>query len=335
MIVHIIGGGLSGLATALSIKEHNEHIAVTIFEKHKKIGFNTDGRQCGEAHNIDAEWMKWKPSKKAIACSVSKGEVYVGNHQYHYESKPGTAWILNRPQFIFELAEKAKELGVQIQCNSKIHDSSFSNADIIVDASGCPSVIKKKYNFLHGLYSKSYQQTLIDSNSYFPNTLKVYFDQRIGYYWIFPRREQYQEINIGIGISQKMEANLNKLLEQFKKKHQINGTIDHVTGGIIPQGLQYPFKYKNILFVGDAAVGTFPISGQGIYRALLSGDVAGACIAKNKVNQYPHIIMKMFIKWDVIGKTFFRMNHVIRHINPYLVLSFHNFYLKYTKMIKI
>jgi len=335
MIVHIIGGGLSGLATALSIKQHDKTIDVIIYEKHKQIGFNTDGRQCGEAHHIDKEWIKWKPSEKAIATEIHHGEAIVGKNRYCYSAKPGTAWILDRPQFISELAEQVKLENVEIQCNKKIKEISPSDADYIVDASGFPSIIKKQYGLLNKIKSISYQQTLINSNSYYPHTIKAYFDQRIGYYWIFPRREKIKEVNIGIGISNSIHENLKYLLEAFKEKHQISGTIDHITGGPIPQGLQYPLKYKNILFVGDAGVGTFPISGQGIYRALLSGDVAGFCIAKNNVKRYPYEMKKLFIKWDIIGKNFFRMNHLIKNINPFLVLTLHDLYIKYIKNLKI
>ena len=107
MEVQIIGGGLSGLATALTIKQFNPTIDVVVNEKHKKIGFNTDGRQCGEAHNIDKEWVKWKPSNECIASDIKHAETIIGNNVYHFYPKADTAWILNRPKFISELAENS------------------------------------------------------------------------------------------------------------------------------------------------------------------------------------------------------------------------------------
>ncbi|MCK5258742.1 MAG: NAD(P)-binding protein, partial [Thermoplasmatales archaeon] len=38
--VDIVGGSISGLSTAISLKEHNESITVIVHEKHKKIGYN-------------------------------------------------------------------------------------------------------------------------------------------------------------------------------------------------------------------------------------------------------------------------------------------------------
>ena len=91
--------------------------------------------------------------------------------------------------------------------------------------------------------------------------------------------------------------------------------------------------YKNILFVGDAGVGTFMLSGQGIYRALISGDIAGRCIACGYPKKYPHIINHEFIKWDVIGKTFTYTNYVFRKINPKLVLSSYNHFASISSSI--
>ena len=86
--------------------------------------------------------------------------------------------------------------------------------------------------------------------------------------------------------------------------------------------------YKNILFVGDAGVGTFPISGQGIYRALLSGNMAGKCLAERKSNKYSIMMNKYFVKWDFILKNFLRINITLRKINPNLFLTSLN-YLNY------
>ena len=73
---------------------------------------------------------------------------------------------------------------------------------------------------------------------------------------------------------------------------------------------------KNILFIGDAGVGAFPLTGQGIFRALLSGDEAGKCIAYDCPNKYPHKMHQFFIKWDVVGKSFLYYVYILRHIGP-------------------
>ena len=319
--VDIIGGSLSGLSTAISIKENNKKIDVVVYEKHKKIGYNHEGRRCGEAHSIEKEWNKWIPEKNSWFNEINNGLVYLGEKKHKYTTKPGTAYILNRQEFIYQLARKAERLGVIIKTNHKIKSKNDLLSDYIVDASGCPSTIKRELNLNKGLKGVTYQHTIEDSNCFISDTIKIYYIGEFGYYWIFPRNPEKKEINVGIGFIKNFGYNLKNLLVEFEKKQNITGKINYITGGLLPVGLQKPFKYKNILFVGDASVGSFPITGQGIYRSLLSGDLAGKCIAYNKVHRYPHLLNKMFIKWDIISKFFISVNLICKNINTNLVIK--------------
>jgi flavin-dependent dehydrogenase len=148
--------------------------------------------------------------------------------------------------------------------------------------------------------------------------MKVIFTSYLGYFWIFPRNPEKQEVNVGVGILGDFGYHLKEILEQFKEEKDITGTVNYVVAGLVPLGLQHPLRHKNILFVGDAGVGAFPLNGQGIYRALMSGEIAGRCIARETLNAYPFLIHREFLKWDMIGTMFIRMNRVFRKINPEL-----------------
>ena len=331
--VDIVGGSISGLSTAISLKEHNESINVIVHEKHKKIGYNHAGRRCGEAHSVESEWKKWKPEKKSYFNEIKKAEVTIGNKRYIYRKEPGTAYVLNRQEFICQLARKAEKLGVIIQTDDKIKTINDLDGKFIVDASGCSSTVKRELEINRGIKGVTYQQTLEDSNYFISDTLKVIYTGNFGYYWIFPRDPKKKEINLGIGFSGNFGYNLKKMLEEFKEEQKIEGKVNYVTGGLIPVGLQRPLMHNNILFVGDAGVGTFPFTGQGIYRAFISGDVAGRCIAREYPKKYPHTINQTFIKWDLIGKTFIRTNNIFRRINPKLVLASLNYFTDVSNMI--
>jgi len=326
MKVDIIGGGLSGLSTAISIKDHDPSIHVILHEKHSEIGQNRDARKCGEAHCIEYFSKKWTPPAEAIATEIHYGKIEAGKKTYVYKRQPGTAWILDRPKFITSLMEKAKENDVEFILNDRITDVTKLSSDVIVDASGCPSMIRKKLGLPHRYVSYGYQQTLTNCSAYEEKTLKIFFENNGGYYWIFPRHPETREVNLGIGLYLHNHVKLPALLEEFKKEHHITGTIDYSIGGFIPAGLQYPLRYKNIIFVGDAGVGTLPMNGQGIYRALMSGDIAGKYIAQQNLKGYVREIMREFIKMDIIGKTLVRWNSLLYHINPTLVLSSWNYY---------
>jgi len=162
---------------------------------------------------------------------------------------------------------------------------------------------------------RSYQQTIQDSNCFISDVIKIYFEDVIGYYWIFPRNSEKKEINIGVGTFGTQNHNLKQKLESFKESHGINGKVNYVVGGLIPIGIQRPLRYKNILFVGDAGAGTFPTLGKGIYRALFSGDIAGKCIAIGHPEKYPKLVISAFIKWDVIGKYLLRSDRLFSLIS--------------------
>lgn len=146
------------------------------------------------------------------------------------------------------------------------------------------------------------------------------------------KRSKKKEVNVGIGYVGNFGYDLKSILENFKVEHKIKGKVNHITGGLVPLGLQRPFMYRNILFVGDSGIGTFPLSAQGIYRALLSGDIAGKCIAEGCAKKYPKIINKRFLKWDLIGKTFIFITYRLKKINPKLVLSSYQYISKFLEL---
>jgi flavin-dependent dehydrogenase len=325
MKIDIVGGGISGFASAISLKENNKKIHVNIYEKNKEIGYNYEGKKCGEAHTVEKEWSRWIPEKKSYYNIINKAIVRSGNREFRFQEEiTKNAFILNRPEFICQLAKKAEKLGVNIIRNKKIKGKNQLNGDYIIDASGCPSIFKREYRFNRGIKGIGYQQTISNSNNFINDTIKIWYKNEIGYYWIFPRDSTKKEINIGYGLFninkiKNDRVNLKKNLENFKLENSINGTIQYEIGGMIPIGIQYPLKYKNIIFVGDAGVGCFPFQGQGIYRALLSGDLAGKCIAINKAYKYPHYAKKYFVKWDIIGKSFLFLCNILGNLNKDLV----------------
>jgi len=333
--VDIIGGSLSGLSAGISIKKNNKSIDVTIHEKHKMIGYNFEGRRCGEAHSLESKWITDIPKKECIFNYITKAEVIIGDKKRIETKEKNIVFILNRQEYIYQLGKQAEALGVNISINDKIKSINNIDGDYIIDASGCPSVVKKELGFNRGIKGVTYQQTLENSNCFVSDTVKLIYLEFGGYFWIFPRNPSKYEINLGVGSFKNFNYNLKEMLEKFKEEQGIEGKISHIIGGLIPVGLQRPLSYRNILFVGDAGVGTYPITGQGIYRALISGDIAGKVIAMNKPKKYDHLINKIFLRWDLICKSLFYPNFIFRKINPKLILISLNKYLNFLDIAHI
>jgi len=325
--IDIVGGSLGGLSAALSLKRLDRTLDVVVHEKYNAIGYNHEGRRCGEGYEIEPDWNHWQPTERSIFNHIQQIETIVGKKTYRAHQPPGTFYMLNRQEFICQLARDAEGLDVEINTGDKIHSVDELDGEYIVDASGCPSTIKKSLGLHQGIVGSTYQQTIEGCNWFAPHVIKVIFFDASGYYWVFPRDPKKREINLGLGIVSGHHQNLKQMLEDFKSYHQIEGTVNYVTGGLIPAGLQRPLRHRNILFVGDAGVGTFPLLGAGIYRALLSGEIAAKCLVRHRPEQYPYKIYQAFIKWEVLGKTFLHMSNVLGHIGKHALFAFYHAYL--------
>jgi len=333
--VDIIGGSLSGISAGISLKKNNKSVEVIIHEKHKTIGYNHEGRRCGEAHTVESKWIPDIPKGKSIFNNITKAEVIIGKKRHIVHKEINKAFILNRQEYIYQLGKKAENLGVIISTNDKIKTINDLDGNYIIDASGCPSLVKRELGLSGGIRGTTYQQTLENSNNFISDTIKVIHSEFGGYFWIFPRNPLKNEINLGVGSFLKFKYNLRDILEKFKEEQKIEGKINYITGGLIPIGIQRPLIYENILFVGDSGVGTYPLSGQGNYRALISGDMAGKFLAMNKPTKYPHMMNIIFIRWDLICKSFFLPNILFKKINPKLILASLNYYLNFLKIAHI
>jgi flavin-dependent dehydrogenase len=329
--IDIVGGGLSGLSTAITIREQNPHINVVVHEKNKEIGYNREGRRCGEGYCLYPEIIRWQPLEKSIFTVIKKQDFTVGEKTYHMPapSVVSSVIILNKQEFIAQLGRQAATLGVEIRTDDSITSIESMNGDYLVDASGCPSVIRRQLGIPTKHYGICYQETLQDANVFSSDTMRFFFLESLGYYWMFPRNPQKKEINLGVGVPNTHPGHLKEMLEQFKEKHNIKGTVNYVTGGLVPAGMQRPLMHKNILFVGDAGTGAFPITGEGNPSALISGEIAGRCLATNTAARYPHDVRCAKLQWDLVGKTFTITAFILRKVGVKAYLTALDSFIRY------
>jgi geranylgeranyl reductase family protein len=102
-----------------------------------------------------------------------------------------------------------------------------------------------------------------------------------GYAWLFPKGEV---ANLGVGMDKRMGRDMKQPLDALHRRlmdaGRVGADILARTGGAIPVGgLRDPLVAGRVLFVGDAAGLTHPITGAGIAAALSSGERAGEAAA--------------------------------------------------------
>ncbi len=98
-----------------------------------------------------------------------------------------------------------------------------------------------------------------------------------GYAWLFPKGEK---ANLGLGadpaFAPDVKAPLDALHRQPAAEGRLGREILYRTGGAIPGGgLRARLVIGRVVFAGDAAGLTHPITGAGIVAAILSGERAG------------------------------------------------------------
>lgn len=99
-----------------------------------------------------------------------------------------------------------------------------------------------------------------------------------GYAWLFPKGGR---ANLGLGMDPAVDADMKTPLDALHARLAAEGRVGAEilarTGGAIPVGgLREPLALGDVLFVGDAAGLTHPVTGAGIAAAVASGEAAAA-----------------------------------------------------------
>jgi digeranylgeranylglycerophospholipid reductase len=140
------------------------------------------------------------------------------------------------------------------------------------------------------------------------NHVDVFFHQDYegGYVWFFPKE---RTANVGVGIIPKKTTLLLRLMDHFLD-HLVGSKrlagIDIVakTGGSIPCEKPRKTVFENILLVGDAAGHAHPITGAGIFNAVMGGEIAGRIAAEAVERGDLRYLENYEIEWqEAFGKS--------------------------------
>lgn len=179
----------------------------------------------------------------------------------------------------------------------KLNDDTNLESKIIVGADGVWSIVAKKSNLMptlrdHGVcIFNEYDIGEDEIEKLFGKERMCYLHLRFknifGYGWVFPKK---QHVNVGIGMiipkkfSDEPKKNLLNVYKDYfntLKKHNVlpeNLEIGRCRGGAIPFSPLEKTYSDRVLLVGDAAGLINPLTGEGIYYAMSSGEIAAKII---------------------------------------------------------
>ena len=153
---------------------------------------------------------------------------------------------------------------------------------VLIAADGPHSVVAASLNLppLETVYTRQYTVALRHAQ----RDTKIWLSHEYpgGYAWLFPKGER---ANLGLGADKRYTDDLKQPLDKLHHDLLTQGIVGEdilaLTGGLIPVGgLRTQLVVENILFAGDAAGLTHPITGAGIAAAVASGELAGEAAAR-------------------------------------------------------
>jgi len=129
--------------------------------------------------------------------------------------------------------------------------------------------------------------------------LKIKFLKQFeGYLWSFPRAD-----HISVGICAKMgqtsTAELRRHLDAFVEEEKIPMGGAKIYGHVLPSPQAHTIRGRRIAgnnwaMAGDAAACVDPITGEGLYYALRSGDLLAEALIEGHLHSYPERLRAAF-----------------------------------------
>ena len=283
----VVGLGPAGASAAKVAAE----VGVDVFgiERNREIGTPV---QCAEFIPIP---MGAYAKLEGVYQQVIHGMKTILPSGYVYQSDfPG--FMIDRKKMDQNIARLAMTAGARLKTREKLVTVDPKSSIALIENEVHRYSIKFEYLIAaDGPYSKVARSMglpalkTVDTRQYLVPLKNNYFDTDIwlsdrypgGYAWLFPKRGL---ANLGLGADRIYAANLKKLLDELHIKLIQEGLVGESilsrTGGAIPVGgIRKKLVNKNIIFIGDAAGLTHPITGGGIPAAIISGELAGKAVS--------------------------------------------------------
>ena len=283
----VVGAGPAGSCAAQAAAQRGAK--VLLIDRRQRLGIPV---QCAE---FVPQWISRHASfsSTCIMQGVEKMVTHLPDRITYEMKSPG--YMLDRSLFDKELAASAVLSGAKISIGTKATGlcpeglvvEQGSKIEIIpskvfIGADGASSSIARFVGQppLKTIAALQYEVVISEPQ----NHVDVYFhqDYQGGYAWLFPKGKT---ANAGVGVVSSKAPQLPDLLGHFldflkgsKKLQEIQ--IVSKTGGFIPCESYQKDLFKNVLLIGDAAGHAHPITGAGIFNAVLGGEMAGRIAAE-------------------------------------------------------
>jgi geranylgeranyl reductase family protein len=288
--VIVVGAGPAGATLAYELAKRG--IGVLVLEKEKLPRYKCCA---GGVTSKAAKLLDFDISAVAedviyeVSFTFNLGSPYLGHH-----SQP-LIYAVMRDVFDYFLVQKARQLGAVFMDGQKvtqIHVSGdwveISTADnifrsrLVVGAEGAYSVVAREL----GMGRSIEYNAGIESEIVVPGEELAKWKSRAqidlgcipgGYAWVFPKRNH---LSVGAGCLASKARHLNRHHQKFLNSLSIGSyTITRSSSHLIPTCTKGSLIWQDkALLLGDAAGLADPLTGEGIYNAIQSAQLAAPVI---------------------------------------------------------
>ncbi|HET7841794.1 MAG TPA: NAD(P)/FAD-dependent oxidoreductase [Terriglobia bacterium] len=291
----VIGGGPAGSTAAEGLARAGTR--VQLFEERPDWE-----KPCGGG--VSARALRQYPFLKLASAgnrSVDEIEFLASNGARALVRMREPLAVYSRSKLNALLLRRAEEAGAEIVTDRVTRLESDSSgwilkcfrgthrADFIVVAAGARTLLRA--NLAGPLESRDFMLTF----GYYlwgeGDRLRVkFFDGLEGYAWIFPR---FDHRSVGIcgrmteTTMPQLQARLHGFMQEFGLQPGDSPVFAHLLPGLSPRSwTDLRLAGKGWALVGDAAGLVDPISGEGIYYAMRSGEILAECVAAGAPGEY-------------------------------------------------
>ena len=290
----VVGGGPAGFASAYWATQSN--LKVVLVEKKKSLEYPVS---CAEGIATSGfEELGIPIRENWISRTVHGGVLISPSGKKTILHHPDAGYVLDRRTLARDLANMIVKQGGKIfvdanleSCENDEYIISFRDKKltvtpkIVIAADGIESSIRRLSGkkgislapkdihtaaqfVVSGITLEPEYPTFLIGSEYAPG----------GYFWFFPKGDGL--VNVGVGIVPQEQYSAEYFLNKYLAKFHAGASILESTGGIVPAVSIGTLKYNNILYVGDSAGLTDPLSGAGLATGFFSGRLAGTLAAQ-------------------------------------------------------